>query len=456
MKKRRLCVLWLSSATAVGAILLLLSWQSVALQPGGTLDAAAAGTTDTASAEEEFTWQGTRAMNLSRSESNSIDKGTQFPRIALDQNGRAHVLWTGIYGAVQSEVFMCSRPSVYSSWATPEVISPSSKTRSEHAESSTDEDDNLHAVWAEQLSYDEYRVFYQKRSTGGTLAVHKQLASLTDPPAPTIATNEQRVHAAWLSLAEERFDFDISHRYSLDGGKNWSSSATAVALTSSSMNVAMTVDGEGRVHLVWAESVKEGAKRIGKIMYRAGVPTQSGIDWGPITTVSPRGDNCVHPSIATIGTDILIAWGKIIEPQKFELHFASCAGEPVVCNAQEIGIPVVVNTSDPAQAAPVLAVDAEKEVVAVWHGDQESTTPGPGTFEEVLFSRSTDGGQTWSLVTNVSQTPNERSIDPDVRVSDGIVHVVWRERYEEQDGQKYDTWYVNSLRFINLPLIMRN
>jgi hypothetical protein len=395
-------------------------------------------------------------MNLSQSESNDIGEGTQFPRVALSQNGRTHVLWTGIYGGFQTEIYLTSRSSVYSSWTEPTVISPSHETRSEHAELSADGYDELHAVWAEQLSYDDYRVFYQKRSTGGTLAGHEQIVSLTDPPAPTIATNGQRVHAAWLSLAEGRFDFDISHQYSLDGGKSWSSSATAVALSSSSINVAMAVDGEGRVHLVWAESVKEGTKRIGKIMYRVGEPTQSAITWGPITTVSPEGDNCVHPSIATMGTDVLIAWGEIIEPQRFELYFARCTGEPLVCTPKEIGNPVVVNTSDPAQAAPVLAVGANEEVVAVWHGDQESTTPGPGTFEEILFSHSTDRGQTWGSAANVSQTPNERSIDPDVAVNDGIVHVVWRERYEEQDGQKYDTWYVNSLKFINLPLIMRN
>lgn len=433
----------------------LLSWQSAASESKAPCETVT-GIADSATTAGEFTWQGTRSLNLSQSESNGIDAGTQFPRIALDKNGRTHVLWTGIYGGFQTEIYLTSRSSVYSSWTEPAVISSSHETRSEHAELSADRYNDVHAVWAEQLAHDEYQVFYQKRSTGGTLAVHEQLTSLTDPPAPTIATNGQRVHAAWLSLAEGRFDFDISHQYSLDGGKNWSSSATAVALTSSSINVAMAVDDEGSVHLVWAESVKEGTKRIGKIMYRTGVPTPSGIDWGSIITVSPEGDNCVHPSIAMIGTDILVAWGKIIEPQKFELYFTRCTGEPLVCTPKQIGNPVVVNTSDPAQAAPVLSVGTEQEVVAVWHGDQESTTPGPGTFEEILFARSIDGGQTWSPITNVSRTPNERSIDPDVGMSNGIVHIAWRERYDEQDGQKYDTWYVNSLKFINLPLVMKN
>jgi hypothetical protein len=377
--------------------------------------------------------------------------------MALDQNERAHVLWTGIYGNSQTEIYLSSCSSVHSLWTKPEVISPSHGTRSEHAEPSTDGDNNLHTVWGEQVSPDEYRLFYQKRSTVGALDIHRELTRLTKPPAPEIAIDGQRVHIAWLSMSQEGgFDFDVSHMYSLDGGQTWSSDTTAVALPSSSMNVALDVDIEGHAHIVWAESVSEGGGRIGRIMYRAGVPAHGGMNWGPIVTVSAPGDNCVHPSVVTMGTDALIAWGKVVEPQKFELHFARCTGESAVCTTREIGNPVVVNTSDPAQAAPVLTVGGADEIVAVWHGDQESTTPGPTTFEEVLFSYSTDGGQTWSPVANVSQTPRERSIDPDVVVSDGIVHVVWRERYSEESWQKYDTWYVNSLKFINLPLVMRN
>lgn len=454
MKKGQICRLLLSTVIAGGTMLFLRGWQSTALGPA-ELPEAIAGTIDDASTAGGFTWEATRPMNLSRSESNGVGLGTQFPRIALDQNGRVHALWTGIYGVSQTEVYLSSRPSFSSSWTEPEVISPSHKTRSEHAETSTDGHDALHTVWGEQLSYDDYRLLYQRRSTGGTSAISKELARLTEPPAPTIATNEQRIHVAWLSLSVDRgFDFDVSHRYSLNGGEDWSSEARAVTLTSSSMNVAMDVDDDGRVHLAWAESVREGDERIGRIMYRAGVPAQSGIDWGPIVTVSAQGDNCVHPSIAVMGSNALIAWGKVFEPQKFELYFANCTGEPAVCTVKEIGNPVVVNTSDPAQAAPVLAVSDDEEIVAVWHGDQESTTPGPSTFEEILFSHSTNGGQMWSPVTNVSQTPYERSIDPDVVLSDGVVHVVWRERYDKDSVQKYDTWYVNSLKFINLPLVI--
>lgn len=447
VKKPQILVLFFAVTVAAGAMLLF-GGQSAALEPEDLCEAAAS-TTDVVATAEEFTWRGTRPINLSRSKLNNIVLGTQFPRIVLDQEGHLHAIWTAMYGGSKGEIQLSNLSDIRGVWSVPEVIYPSGETKSEHADISVDGENALHFVWHEIPGATKpFELLYQKEAGAQSESVEEY----DSPPAPSIGANDSYVHLTWIARNPSLdTGFDVFHRYSEDGGKKWTSPAPVVTLPSSSTDVELAVDDRGYVHLVWAEGLN------GEILYRMGSLTASGIDWGDIVTASSGLRGCIHPTIAVLGTDALIAWGKSIGSQRYDLYFTRCPGGETSCLPFKIiGNPVVVNTADPAQAAPVLAVDDDGWIVAAWHGDEKSEVAGPSTFEEILFSHSTDGGQTWSPVTNVSQTPDERSIDPDVTVSDGIAHIVWRERYDSSRPQKYDTWYVNSLKFIDLPLVMRN
>jgi hypothetical protein len=411
---------------------------------------------ETAAADVDISWRYAWPINLSRSSEREVSYGARFPRIVVGPD-RAYVIWEAVYnGAVipaHSEALL-TLSADYESWSTPLVISTSLQATSEHANFVQGTDGDLHLVWQETRGTG-YQFMYQRRSSTGVAELTEALDELSELPVPVIGINgSQNVHLTWLGVNPGP-DIDVFHTRSVDSGNNWFFPTRAAGLPSSSLDVALAVDNSNQAHVAWMENL--GVSTGGVIMYRVGSPVGEGMNWGTVITPSASLTNCVKPSIVVAGSTAYIGWGRQIQPQKMDVYFARCSA--LACTTPiTLGHSVVVNTSDPSQSAPVLAIDENGTLAAVWHGDQEHAEPGYNTLEEILFTYSTDNGNTWTEVQNVSWTPNERSIDPHMVLVDGVAHVVWKERYDNTVPQKYDIWYANSASgsAVFLPLVLRN
>lgn len=403
----------------------------------------------------EISRESAQSINLSRSQERGVGYGARFPRIVVGPAG-AYVIWEAVYnGAVipaHSEALM-TLSTDYESWSVPQVVSDSLQTASEHVNFVQGTDGDLHLVWQETRGTD-YQFMYQRRSSTGVAEMTEILDEVPELPVPTIGVNgSQNVHLIWLGV-DPGPDIDVFHTRSEDSGGSWSFPTRVVAMPSSSLDTALAIDNSNQAHVAWNENLGYGIG--GVILYRVGSPVGEGMDWGTVITPSDYLTNCVKPSIVISGTEAYIGWGKQLKAQKMDIYFARCSA--LACTTPiKLGHSVVVNTSDPSQSAPVLAIDENGTLAAVWHGDQEHDEPGPYTLEEILFTSSTDGGTTWAKVQNVSQTPNERSIDPHLALVDGVAHVVWKERYDSGTPQKYDVWYTNleSGAIVYMPLVMQ-
>jgi hypothetical protein len=391
-------------------------------------------------------WAG--AINLSNTQSEGVALGAQFPRIAVSSERQIYAIWEGLHGGpgdpVKTETYLSHSSPAWRTWSTPEVVSPSLGSYSTHADVDVDQGGNVHLAWHERLfPGDRYSLLYREHAPGKDPS---ELAYYDDGtiPAPVIAVHGPTgVHVAWVGNGA-----DVFYRRSDDEGTTWTPPTKVISAPTTSADVALAVDDSGHPHVAWREGEHP------RILYRTGTPQAGGVSWEPVITPSAQLSECVKPSVVVSGTDVFIGWGKQIVAQRFDLFFTRCSG--LVCTTPiTLGSPVVVNTSDPSQAAPVLAVDTSGTIAAVWHGDPEHDTPGPGTMEDIWFTCSTDGGQSWAQEVNVSQT-SERSIDPDLALQDGVAHVVWRERYDASIPQKYDVWYVNNMQRVYLPLVARN
>jgi hypothetical protein len=434
----------------VGAAWLLLTWSTRA-------PVAAAPQPDTTADDVTITWEATQPTNLSRSQDRGVGDGVRFPRILIGPD-RAYAAWEAVYDddAVpdEAETFLTLSDN-QASWSEPQVVSESLQTASEHTSFSQGTDGDLHLIWHETLASGNYQLMYQRRSSTGAIESTQELGLYSfSPPAPAAVVNgSQNVHITWQGY-NPGTSFDIFYRRSKDGGASWLAATQAVSLPSSSLDPALAVDGSNQAHVAWMENL--GAVTKGVIMYRVGTPVDDGMTWGTVITPSAHLTDCVKPSIVVSGTKAYIGWGKVLKGQKLDIYFARCSA--LACTTPiMLGPSVVVNTSDPSQSAPVLAIDEHGTLAAVWHGDQEHSEPGPFTLEEILFTYSTDGGTTWAEVQNVSRTPDQRSIDPHLALVDGVAHVVWKERYDAATPQKYDVWYANSaIPPVYLPLVLRN
>lgn len=74
---------------------------------------------------------------------------------------------------------------------------------------------------------------------------------------------------------------------------------------------------------------------------------------------------------------------------------------------------------------PAIAVDNEGSVYIAWTDDSHDF-PEPGKWGEVYFSRSRDNGETWSPAINISNFPWMHSGNPDLAVDgDGNIIIAW-------------------------------
>jgi hypothetical protein len=444
----------LATLILVGAAWLTLAWS--ARSPARAIEPAAS-PQEVATSDINITWGHVQPTNLSRSQEHGVSYGVRFPRIVANED-KAYVVWEAVYnGAVipaHSETLLTQSEGL-ESWSAPQVVSDSLQTASEHTNFVQSTDGTLYLVWQEVLQGGHYKLMYQKRSPAGSGVSTEELDEFSELPVPVVASHgAQDVHLAWLGI-DPGPDIDIFHMRSDDSGDSWYELAQAITLTSSSLDMALAIDSANNVHLAWNENL--GSDIRGVILYRVGTPAPvgGGMSWGPVITPSATLTDCVKPSIVVSGTEAYIGWGKVLESQKLDIYFAHCSGESCTTPIT-LGHSVVVNTSDPSQSAPVLAMDEHGTLAAVWHGDQEHDEPGPATLEEILFTYSTDGGDTWASVQNVSQTPGQRSIDPHLALVDGVAHVVWKERYDGGPPQKYDVMYASSKNCVYLPLVARN
>ena len=395
---------------------------------------------------DEITWAGSRRINVS-----NWSAQTQFPRIAA--NGETvHASWEARFPSGGSDTFHTYTSSPWSTWPpNPAVVSDSMDSLSQPAVITTDDDGVLHVAWQEIVSTPQGQAFYLLYRRMDSDKVWT-LAQPTLASVPALATgSNDTVFVGWMNS-----DRDISIRWSTDGGSHWPDWAqTEVEDTApSSFDAGLGVDESGNLHVVWMEATipTEGK---GIIRYRVGSPSGGVFNWnGSAVTASDPVTSCVRPSIAVSGTKAFIAWGRMLE--KRDLFFTSCS-TPLNCTDPiTIGKSVVVNANEPTAAAPILALDEDGTIGAVWHGDQESEEPGTSVNEEILFTYSTDGGTTWQIpATEVSRSPGRRSIDPDLTFADGIAHIVWREK--DPDTDKYNIFYTHSdMNVVFLPLVMRS
>src|SRR6266849_6536465 len=90
----------------------------------------------------------------------------------------------------------------------------------------------------------------------------------------------------------------------------------------------------------------------------------------------------------------------------------------LVAQAQVFSTPKNISNNTGSSLLPRIAVDSRGNINMVWQNDTS------GNFN-IFFSRSTDGGATFSTPTNLSNSPDQ-STSPLVAVdSSGNINVVW-------------------------------
>ena len=211
----------------------------------------------------------------------------------------------------------------------------------------------------------------------------------------SIAVDNLNIFLAWQDNREILFS------KSVDEGITWSTPQNISNTPGFSANPAIATNGSG-IFITWEENEVVFSKSI-----------DGGTTWSTPQNISNTGPNTPGPAITTDGTNIFIAWwdGNILASDVF--FSRSTDGGTTWSTPQNI------STNIGQSADPVITTDGTNIFIAWWDTSL-------GSVAEILFSKSTDGGDTWSVPQNVSNNAMT-SRSPSIATNGTDIFLSWNE-----------------------------
>jgi Neuraminidase (sialidase) len=231
---------------------------------------------------------------------------------------------------------------------------------------------------------------------------------------PSIAADKKGgLHAAYEAAGEGGTSPDIWYVASTDGGKTWSKPADVSATPGASGDPAIATGKDGSVVVVWTDT-SSGQASPDIYFARSG---DGGKTWSKPADISnsPGASSEPDVKVADDGT-IHVVWLDTSAGDASPDVWASASHD----QGKTWDKPQNVSNTPGKSATPAIAVGADKAANVVW----TDTTSGAAS-PDVFFSRSTDGGKTWSKAVDISNTPGA-SMECDIAVDDkGAIFVDW-------------------------------
>jgi hypothetical protein len=232
---------------------------------------------------DTMAWQPATALSGSPS--------SHSPSIAVDLQGRLHVAWAHNEEPATGQIFYrrCD-----GSWGAPECLRTGQNTAQDPS-IVVDGADDVHVIWSEFGA--GQGTIYQKRwnSAWEPDEIVSQGASRLHPDLA--ADSQNRLHAVWLGGEGGALGvYYKAWEYA------WGSEVQVNALSADATSPAVAVDVLGRVHVVWSDT-RSGHPEV---YYRSG----DGTTWDPEFVVSPLDEgSSVTPDVSVDGAGrVHVVW----------------------------------------------------------------------------------------------------------------------------------------------------
>jgi hypothetical protein len=292
----------------------------------------------------------------------------------------------------------------------------------------TDSDGNIFVVWNEKSSFSSKFEIYFSRSTdgGATFSPPESVSNNNgDSLTPRIAVLNGILHVVWSDkTGGTSGNYDIMYSKSNNMGDDWSPSVKLTSNSGDSLTPSLAAFGSD-LYVVWSD--KTGGTS-GKFDIQFKKSTNGGTSFTPAgasgTKVSSNSGDSLTPDVEASANGIFIVWSDTSggTSGKFDILFKKSTNGgatflPNTANAKNI------STNSGLSVTPSIAVDGNS-VYVTW----SDTTGGTSGNFDILFKKSTDGGNTFTPnnanANNISKTSGLSST-PRISVSSGNVYITW-------------------------------
>jgi LPXTG-motif cell wall-anchored protein len=336
-------------------------------------------------------------VSISSTESNSFD-----PQITVDSTGLVTAVWENSNDVIESRTSQSGEP-----WSPSEEISDPTLYTAAFPQITVDSTGLVTAVWE---GFDGQDKFIQSttKPRGGSwsevenISPEAQLSERVKIEADAAGM----VSAVWIATDEIGNFIQVSSR-PRDG--NWSvPDKISTASTDFTLKPELTVGSSGQAIVVWG--INEGEYDLIKSSWR---PSEG--EWSDEVTLSLSGQDAKRPQVTVDSSGFATAIWLISDDSGTDDLVQSSTS----LNGETWSVPT--NLTDPGFDAgvPQVVVDATGLVTAIWRREDVN-----GDDDLIQTSTRARGGE-WSTPTDLS-APGERSFDPQVALdSAGIATAVW-------------------------------
>jgi hypothetical protein len=298
-------------------------------------------------------------------------------------------------------------------WSTPVNVSDNSGFSYSPA-IAVDSGNNLHAIWQDNTP-GNWDIFYSKSTNGGaTWSVTVNVSNNAgDSWYPAIATDSgNNLHVVWGDNTPG--NWEIIYSKSTDGGATWSAAVDVSNNSGISSSPTIVVGSGNSLHVVWYDTPSGGGNP--DILYSKS--TDGGATWSAVVNISNNSGGSFSPAIIVdSGNNLHVVWTDTT-PGNYDIFYSKSTDGGATWSAAVD----VSNTSGESQYSAI-AIDSGNNLHVVWRDDT------PGNYE-TFYSKSTDGGVTWSAAVNISNDSGH-SYYPAIAIDSGTIHIAW----EDDTGQ---------------------
>lgn len=251
--------------------------------------------------------------------------------------------------------------------------------------------------------------------TGVTMALPFSALNISRTPGdslvPALAVDPGGViHVVWHDNSPGTFE--ILYSRSPDGGATFAQ-PVAISGPGEAQVPVIAVDQDGVIYVAW-----EGEASGRRAIFFSRSP-DGGATFAPPASLSERRGDSKLPAIAAHGKGVVyLAWQDSAGPGRQILFRRSTDG------GKAFDAPLPLAPHAVGTRAPTIGVEGEKAVVVVWQGTVQGK---PG----MVLARSTDGGRTF-FAPRLSVSGIRERHAPAVATAEGEIYLVWRDRVAGQ------------------------
>lgn len=232
---------------------------------------------------------------------------------------------------------------------------------------------------------------------------------------PDIAVSKNHIYVVWDD--DTLGNSEIFYVRSTDGAQTFSAPQNLSNNSGRSRNPAIAASGSD-VYIVWDDET------LGNFEIFYTVSRDGGQTFSKPQNLSQNAGRSVLPDIAVSENNIHIFWQDDM-PGNPEIFYTRSTD-----NGQSFTAPHNLSKNPGRSVSPAAAVEGSN-VYVVW----DENTPGT---REIFYARSSDGGASFSAPQNLSKTPSF-SAAPAIAASGDMIYIAWT---EEMPGENYEIFYV--------------